>query len=247
MNLQDETEAKRTRCCANCVFAERLTGRWLRLILLRWPGLLICFHKAGAAGEISEVTPCMTCPNFRPLRPPIVRSAPKDSPDPAVRYISLTKGKHAIVDAADYPALARYKWYAQGPKKNGAFYAYRGHRGRTISMHRQIMKPPKGMVVDHINGNGLDNRRCNLRICTHLQNLQNTRRHRPGKSRFRGVYPRGDKWQASIQHDGKPLYLGLFDDECEAARARDRKALELAGEFAVLNFPDETPAPTPDP
>ncbi|MDI9433494.1 MAG: hypothetical protein QM570_17405 [Planctomycetota bacterium] len=89
--------------------------------------------------------------------------------------------------------------------------------------------------------NGLDNRRCNLRICTQLQNSQNSRRRRPGKSRFRGVFPRGDKWQAAVQHNGKPMYLGLFDEEVEAARARDRKAFELAGEFAVLNFPDEMP------
>jgi hypothetical protein len=106
-------------------------------------------------------------------------------------------------------------------------------------MHRQIMKPPKGMVVDHINGNGLDNRGCNLRIRTHLRNLQNSRRRRPGKSRFRSIFPRGDKWQATIPHKGERMYPGLFDDEVEAARARDRKAVELASEFAVLNFPNE--------
>ena len=86
-------------------------------------------------------------------------------------------------------------------------------------MHRFLMNPPKGMVVDHINGNGLDNRRCNLRICTQLQNSQNSRRRRPGKSRFRGVHPRGDKLQAAIQHNGEQMYLGLFDTQVEAARA----------------------------
>ncbi|UCD51662.1 MAG: HNH endonuclease [Phycisphaerales bacterium] len=109
-------------------------------------------------------------------------------------------------------------------------------------MHRQIMKPPKGMVVDHINCNGLHNRRRNLRICTQLQNSQKTHRRRPGKSRYRGVFPRGDKWQAAIQHDSEQMYLGLFDTEIEAAKARDRKVLELAGEFAVLNFPKATRA-----
>ena len=107
MNERDEAEAKarRQRCCANCVFGERLRTRWLRVILTRWPGLLICFHKAGAGGEISEVTACSVCPNFRARRAPTVQSAPRESSDPAIRYISLTRGKHAIVDAADYPAL----------------------------------------------------------------------------------------------------------------------------------------------
>jgi hypothetical protein len=232
MNERDEAEAKakRQRCCANCVFGERLRTRWLRVILTRWPGLLVCFHKAGAGGEISEVIATGTCRNFR---------APRESSDPAIRYISLTRGKHAIVDAADYPALARYKWYAQRTDRCGTFYACRTHRGRSFSMHRQIMKPPKGMVVDHINGNGLDNRRCNLRVCTQLQNSQNSHRRQPGKSQFRGVFPRGDKWEATLQHNREEHYLGLFDDEVEAAKARDRKAYELAGEFAVLNFPEE--------
>jgi len=229
------------RCCGNCTYAERLRSRWLRVILSRWPGLLICFHKATAPGEISEVLPSGHCRNYLRRRLPTFRVAAPESNDPDIRYISLTRGKHAIVDAADYPALAKYKWYAQGEPGSHRFYACRTHRSRSFSMHRQIMKPPKGMVVDHINGNGLDNRRCNLRICTQLQNSQNTHRRRPGKSRYRGVFPRGDKWQAAIQHDGESLYLGLFDDEVAAARARDRKALELAGEFAMLNFPDAAP------
>jgi len=229
------------RCCGTCTYAERLRSRWLRVILTRWPGLMICFHKAGAGGEISEVLEMGTCRNYLRRRLPTFRVAAPESNDPEIRYISLTRGKHAIVDAADYPALAKYKWYAQGAENGRTFYAARGHKGHRMSMHRQIMKPPKGMVVDHINGNGLDNRRCNLRICTQLQNSQNTHRRRPGKSRFRGVFPRGDKWQAAIQHNGESLYLGLFDDEIEAARTRDRKALELAGEFAVLNFPEARP------
>jgi len=100
------------------------------------------------------------------------------------------------------------------------------------------MKPPPGMVVDHINRNGLDNRESNLRNCTRLQNLQN-RYWAAGQSQYRGVSPVGDKWQAVIGYNNETIHLGLFEDEVEAAKARDRKAYELAGPFAYLNFPDE--------
>ena len=109
-------------------------------------------------------------------------------------------------------------------------------------MHREIMQPPQGMVIDHADGNGLYNRRRNLRICTRTQNSQNSfRRWKGKKSRFRGVNPRGGKWEARFHYAGKEYYLGLYDSEVEAAMVRDRKAVELAGEFAVLNFPREVP------
>ena len=108
-------------------------------------------------------------------------------------------------------------------------------------MHRLIMNPPKGMVVDHINGNGLDNRRCNLRICTQAENSRNSRKHADGRSRFIGVHPHRDKWDAVVTRQGKTHYAGSFDDEVEAAKARDRLALELHGQFARLNFPPQDP------
>jgi hypothetical protein len=111
-------------------------------------------------------------------------------------------------------------------------------------MHRQIMQPPKGMLVDHADGNKANNCRLNLRICTRQENQRNTAKHGGTTSRFKGVSfdRRLRKWGAAIQAGGKRIWLGYFTDEAEAARAYDRAAVELFGEFARLNFPEEWPA-----
>jgi len=105
-------------------------------------------------------------------------------------------------------------------------------------MHRLIMNAPEGLVVDHIDRNGLNNRKCNLRLCTKAQNVQNSRPRRNRSSKYKGVFwnKLNKKWSASIHKGDKRIYLGGFDDEIEAALAYDRKAAELFGEFAYLNF-----------
>jgi hypothetical protein len=167
------------------------------------------------------------------------RAAGTDGPRRAVHQ--ATKGKYATVEAADYERLAKYKWYAGKVEDGRTYYAYRCDHGKAITMHREIMKPPPGMVVDPINGDGICNRQCNLRVCTQLPNCQNGHRRstKPRKSQSRGVFPRGSKWQACLFYNGKYYYLGLFDTEVEAAMARDRKTLEMGGEYAQLNFPRE--------
>ncbi len=105
-------------------------------------------------------------------------------------------------------------------------------------MHREIMKAPKGKFVDHIDGNGLNNRRRNLCLCMTEQNLQN-RRPLARTSQFKGVLYYADKWHAEITCWGKKTRIGAYDDEVEAATAYDRMAIELFGEFAYLNFPEE--------
>ncbi|MEN6577441.1 MAG: HNH endonuclease [Phycisphaerales bacterium] len=100
------------------------------------------------------------------------------------------------------------------------------------------MRPHKGRVVHHIDGNGLNNRCDNLQVCTPRQHLAG-RGPCGGVSRFVGVYRHGDKWEARIRCHGKVYYLGYFDDEVEAAKARDRKTYELHGKFAYLNFPED--------
>lgn len=156
----------------------------------------------------------------------------------SVRYIPLTKGKFAIVDAADYERVAKYKWYASG--MGGRLYAARRQDDKAIYLHRFLTNAPKGMVVDHKDGNRLNDRQSNLRVCTQRQNIYNSP-PRGKASRFKGVGwdKRHNKWVAGIRYYGRNIYLGLFQDEAEAARAYDRKAHELFGEYAYLNFPDE--------
>jgi hypothetical protein len=145
----------------------------------------------------------------------------------------------AIIDVADYEWLRKYTWRATGT--SAGHYAYCTIRGRQVLMHRLIMNPPPGMVVDHINGNKQDNRRSNLRVCTQAENLRNSRKHH-GTSRFKGVswYSKLRKWEAKICRNGETTHLGWFKDEVEAAKAYDRAAVRLFGQFTRLNFPKAT-------
>jgi hypothetical protein len=236
--------ARKKRCCANCAYATRPCGRWFRLILSEFSGLLICANSADAPGELRGLSPSGVCPNFRAKRPLTVQAAPPPSPpaDGAFFYIPLTQGQHAMVDAQDYERVSRYRWCLS--RTGNQLYAYRKHHGKTLRMHQFIMNPPKGMVVDHIDGNGLNNRRDNLRICTPQQNAWNHKRRKEpdASSQYIGVHrykDRPDKWYVKIQRAGAGTYLGPFDSESEAARARDRKAIELFGQYARLNFPRE--------
>lgn len=158
-----------------------------------------------------------------------------------MKKLPLKTGGHTLVDIEDFYRFKRTKWTTMPAKNTQYVYPYGGAR---ISLHRLIMGALPGEVVDHINGNGLDNRRMNLRICTHAENVRNRRKHKGGSSRFKGVYLayRGKKhnlWTARICIDGKLISLGQYRTEEEAARAYDMAAAPLFGEFARLNFPDE--------
>ena len=153
-----------------------------------------------------------------------------------MKYISLTQGKFAIVDDEDYKELSKHKWYAM---KNGTrYYALRKVNGKKILMHRVIMTPPRHLQVDHINHNGLDNRRANLRLCTARQQTWNSFPRKNTSSKFKGVHWNkcSMKWQVQIWKNGKPKHLGLYDNETEAAKVYDREATGLFGEYAYLNF-----------
>lgn len=226
------------RVCGNCACAMRPVGHWFRIILSRWPGLLACISHPDAPGQMREVSHTGSCRNFRRRYRPPVRREPPEPPNDEIRYIALTKGRFAIIDAADYEWLSQYKWRAS--HNTGKWYAATTIKNKNVLMHRLIMDPPEGMVVDHVNRNGLDNRHGNLRICTPQQNNYNCRRAR-GTSKYKGVSFEKitGRWRASIVYRGERFNLGAYDSEEEAARAYDHKAIELFGEFAYLNFPEE--------
>ncbi|HSW01690.1 MAG TPA: HNH endonuclease [Sedimentisphaerales bacterium] len=216
------------RCCVNCTFAFAVRNAA--------PGTLVCTSRPEAQGEPTMIAPCDCCPAFEPRSAPPVRPDPTEPPDRKTALIPLTQNKVATVDRRDFEWLSRHKWHVK--KLGGKFYACRTEKGRTILMHREIMKAPQGMVVDHKRDNTLNNRRRNLRICTQAQNRANSKPH-GGRSGFKGVYPQGDKWYGLVERSGKQHYAGSFPTPEEAARSRDRLAVKLFGEYAWLNFPEE--------
>jgi len=214
--------------CHNCVYSVCDPEVWLRLMCLEEPILPSCANHPQWPGQMHEV-PGVPCRNYRPKS--VV-------PQGDVRLIPLAEGFYAYVDAADYEWLSQWQWHmASGG------YAARSVKGRQIFMHREIMQPPEGMVVDHVDGNKANNCRFNLRVCTRRENQGNLPKQRGTRSRFKGVSynKRRDKYFAQCDFGGQHRWLGFFDDEVEAARAYDHAAVEECGAFARVNFPQEWP------
>ncbi len=165
---------------------------------------------------------------------------PLFSLQPETKEIPLTQGKVAIVDAADFERLSQWKWSAH--KMKNTWYAVRGYRlnGKSflVRMHREITNAEAKESVDHIDGDGLNNRRENLRRCSQQQNCANRGPSRNNTSGFKGVSWQKGKWRVGIKIAYRRIYLGSFDDIGEAARAYDDAARRLYGEFARLNFPE---------
>lgn len=219
----------KVKSCHNCIYALKASGGTSTT--------LVCINKFDCPGQLHLIEQKAPCRNFQAKRSISLRQKTPSSESDGTRLIPLTQGKFAIADADDYEDLNKYKWCVL-KSHNNKFYAVRRKNNKTIIMHRQIMNAPAGLVVDHIDGNSLNNRKSNLRICTQAQNIHNSRPRRNRSSKYKGVFwdKVNKKWSASIRKGDKRIYLGGFDDEIEAALAYDRKAEELFGEFAYLNF-----------
>lgn len=159
-----------------------------------------------------------------------------------MKEIKLTQGKVALVDDEDFEYLSQFNWSVFIPPNRKTCYAARGftigkNRRSTVRMHREIMKAPPSMQVDHRDGNGLNNQKENLRVCTASQNRMNEGIRKDSTSGYRGVHwVKGKKkWKAVIVRNRKFYQLGYFPTKELGAAAYNEAAKEIFGEFAVLN------------
>lgn len=158
-----------------------------------------------------------------------------------MKDLPLSKSTLTVqVDDADYDELVKYSWYIH--KDPNTLYARRSLKNRSgggLFMHRQLFKGQldKSKEVDHIDGNGLNNQRHNLQVCSKIQNNQHRRKIRLGTSKYKGVHwSKGNKgWVASIRINRKLKYLGTFDNEIDAATAYNTEATRSFGSFAHIN------------
>jgi hypothetical protein len=151
--------------------------------------------------------------------------------------IPLLRGQTTLVDDDVYPELAQYRW-----RLNSSGYAVRSCKAHdkeiAVCMHREIMHAPRGLVVDHIDGNKLNCTRANMRLITQQENLMNRRCFKNNRCGYKGVTQQHGKWHARIQFHEKLIHLGFWEDQITAALAYDCAAHKLFGEYAHPNLPD---------
>lgn len=171
-----------------------------------------------------------------------------------MKTIQLTQGKVALIDDVDFVKVSKHKWNARKcSRKTGVWYAGRSEKNngiqKTILMHRYILNLKSGEIIDHLDKNGLNNQRNNLRKCSHSQNMVNRRTW--GNSKYRGVSKITVKttikgrpiskrmFSVSITFNGSKKTIGHFNSEILAAQKYDEHAKKLHGVFAQLNFPQQ--------
>lgn len=157
--------------------------------------------------------------------------------------IPLGKGVYTLIDKVDLPLVLNHSWYSFDQRPRAGIYARAKIDGKTTPLHRFLLgvNDPK-VIVDHIDRDTLNNRRLNLRITNRFGSAQNRKRGNTGYTGVCEIFNKSSglvRYRAYIRGHNKRLYLGTYATAEEAAVVRDRKAIELHGEFAVLNFPGE--------
>ena len=157
-----------------------------------------------------------------------------------MKKINLNKkDKYVLVDDEDFTFLNKFKWKYWDCGHGKAYAArqlYRKNTVKTILMHREILNMGKEFSVDHVNGDGLDNQKRNLRVCLHKENMRNRKINKNNTSGFKGVYPYKYGWTAQIKVNGKTKRLGSSKNIIDLAKRYDQAAIKYFGEFARLNF-----------
>ncbi len=156
-----------------------------------------------------------------------------------MKEIALSRGLVTQVDDEDFENLSAHKWYAQ-PGSKGNFYAarqirIRPNKQRALQMHRVLINAPDGLEVDHVDYNGLNNQKENLRLATYAENKRHENLRTTNNSGFKGVSRKGRKWAARICIQEQQIWLGCFDTAVEAAHCYDAAVIKHFGEFAVTN------------
>lgn len=191
------------------------------------------YHKDG------HTCACKECTQHQQKNPTPLREN-KFRFEGDICYIELNDGSEVFIDAEDYDKVKDRRWHAYkgGGEDSGRWtYARATYNGKNIKLHRMLLDAKPDETVDHINRNTRDNRRCNLRVITSQGNIVNSSKRSNTTSKYKGVHwhKRDRVWAATIGYEYKCLHLGYFDSEEEAAKAYNEKAIELYGEYAVLN------------
>lgn len=159
-----------------------------------------------------------------------------------MKLIPLTKGYFAKVDDEDYERVNKWKWYTHivpaGNKRAVRNGRNKSNKRITIIMTRVILNYSGNEVIDHINGDSLDNRKSNLRICSQSENVLNRSINKKNTSGYKGVTWNEDckKWRTQISFNKRKIYLGVYSDKIQAANVYNKAAIKFFGEFARLNI-----------